>query len=85
MSQEGKCILVKSVLWAVLAYAMSFFQLTKKQCKKLSSVSFDFWWGNKDGKRKVHWIAWDRMCKSKQSGGMGFRDYLCFTQDFLAK
>jgi hypothetical protein len=72
MSKEGKCVLIKSVLQAVPAYTMSCFQLTKKQCKQLSSVSSNFWWGDTAGKKKVHWIGWDRMCKSKRSGCMGF-------------
>jgi hypothetical protein len=85
MSKEGRGILVKSVLQAVPAYAMSCFQLNKSQCKKLSLVSSTFWWGDADGKRKVHWIGWDRMCRSKASGGLGFRDFECFNQAFLAK
>jgi hypothetical protein len=85
MSKEGRSILVKFVLQAVPAYAMSCFQLNKSQCKKLSSVSSTFWWGDADGKRKVHWIGWDRMCRSKASGGLGFRDFKCFNQAFLAK
>jgi hypothetical protein len=72
MSTEGRSILVKSVLQAVPTYAMSCFQLNKSQCKKLSSVSSTFWRGDADGKRKVHWIGWDRMCRSKASGGLGF-------------
>jgi hypothetical protein len=61
LSKAGKENLVKSVLQAVPGYTMSCFQLTKKQCQKLSSVSVNFWWGDKDGQRKVHWIRWDRM------------------------
>jgi hypothetical protein len=72
MSMAGKGILIKSVLQAVFAYTMGCFQLTKKQCKQLSGIASSFWWGDKDGQKKVHWIGWDRMCKSKQSGGMGF-------------
>jgi hypothetical protein len=61
MSKEGKSVLVKSVLQAVPAYTMSCFQLSKKLCKQLSSISSNFWWGDKDGHKKVHWIAWERM------------------------
>jgi hypothetical protein len=85
MSKEGKSVLIKSVLQAVPAYAMSCFQLSKNMCKQLSSISSNFWWGDKDGQRKVHWIGWERMCKSKERGGMGFRDYESFNQAFLAK
>jgi hypothetical protein len=83
MSKEGRSTLVKSVLQAVPTYAMSCFQLNKKQCKKLSSVSSNFWWGDIEEKKKVHWIGWDRMCKSKSNGGLGFRDFECFNQAFL--
>jgi hypothetical protein len=85
MSKEGRSILVKSILQAVSAYAMSCFWFTKKTCKQLSSIASNFWWGDTDGKRKVHWVSWERMCKSKERGGLGFRDYECFNQAFLAK
>jgi hypothetical protein len=39
------------VLQATLTYPMSCFKFNKRQCKKLSSIASDFWWGDADGSR----------------------------------
>jgi hypothetical protein len=75
LSKKGKEILVKSVLQATSTYPMSCFRFTKKQCKKLSSISANFWWGDTDGSRRVHWISWEKMCQRKCEGGMGFHNF----------
>src|SRR5438105_12485266 len=85
LSKARRGVLVKAVLQAVPAYAMSCFKFTKKMCHQLISISSNFWWGDTNGKKKVHWLGWDRMCKSRQRGGLGFRDFECFNQAFLAK
>lgn len=44
-----------------------------------------FWWGQRDKKRKLAWIAWAKMCKPKADEGMGFKDLKAFTLVLLAK
>jgi hypothetical protein len=85
LSKAGRSVLVKSVLQAVPAYTMSCFHFSKKLCQQLSSISSHFWWGAADGKGKVHWISWEKMCRSQRDGGLGFRDYEIFNQALLAK
>jgi hypothetical protein len=75
LSKDGREVLVKSVLQAVPTYAMGCFQLTKGQCKQLTSISAGFLWGATDGKRKVNWLSWKKMCETKPQGGMGFHDF----------
>jgi hypothetical protein len=71
MSKEGKETLVKAVLQAVPTYSMGCFQLSKKMCTNLQGISLNFWWGEAEGKRKVHWLSWNKMSASKKKSGNG--------------
>lgn len=73
LSRAGKETLIKAVAQAIPTYIMSCYKLPEGCCKDIESMLAKFWWGSKEGERKIHWMSWERMSKSKNSGGMGFR------------
>ncbi|KAL6194442.1 hypothetical protein ACLB2K_035526 [Fragaria x ananassa] len=44
-----------------------------------------FWWGDFEKGKKIHWLAWERLCASKEDGGLGFQNMELFNQALLAK
>ncbi|CAA7042047.1 unnamed protein product [Microthlaspi erraticum] len=85
LSQGGKEVLIKSVGLALPVYAMSVFKLPIDLFKKLTSAMTEFWWSSGDNKRKIPWVAWQKLCRDKDKGGLGFHDIGKFNQSLLGK
>ncbi|XP_043692867.1 uncharacterized mitochondrial protein AtMg00310-like [Telopea speciosissima] len=48
-------------------------------------MASNFYWGDIDGWPKMHWISWERLCLSKENGGLGFRDSSLHNSALLSK
>uniref|UniRef100_A0A8R7V269 Reverse transcriptase domain-containing protein n=1 Tax=Triticum urartu TaxID=4572 RepID=A0A8R7V269_TRIUA len=85
MSFAAKEVYVKSIVQALPTFTMGVFKMSVGFCEKYERLIREFWWGEEEGQRKVHWMSWDKMTKPKRGGGIGFRDMHLFNQALLAK
>jgi hypothetical protein len=85
ISFAGRATLIKAVAQAIPTYLMSIYLIPKGLCHKMESMISNFWWGGNVDSKKIHWINWEKNCKQKQDGGMGFRNLSTFNKALLAK
>ncbi|XP_060964971.1 uncharacterized mitochondrial protein AtMg00310-like [Cannabis sativa] len=65
---------------------MACFRLPTATCHSLESIMANFWWGFNDNNRpKTHWQSWQKLCRSKKDGGLGFLSLVHFNLALLAK
>ncbi|XP_074290444.1 uncharacterized protein LOC141617159 [Silene latifolia] len=84
-SKAGREILIKVVAQSIPTYAMSVFKLPDNFCEELRSIVSRFWWGATNGKGKILWIRWSKLCRPKCFGGLVFRDFHKLNMALLGK
>ncbi|XP_038717940.1 uncharacterized protein LOC120011012 [Tripterygium wilfordii] len=85
LSQAGRGVLLKAVVQAIPCYAMSLYKFPDSLCKELDRLARNFWWGKRDGERKLAWVGWKTICNHQSDGGLGLRDMKAFNLALLAK
>ena len=84
-SQEGREVLIKSILQAIPSYAVTCFRLPKTLVSAIHKAVAKFWWGGSGDERKMQLCKWEELTKRKTEGGLGFRDLEKFNQALVAK
>nr|KYP61675.1 Transposon TX1 uncharacterized [Cajanus cajan] len=85
ISLAGRVILLKSVLSALPTYFLSFYKAPTGILSRIESIFKSFLWGGKKDHRKIHWLSWERVCRSKEEGGLGLCDLCKFNLALLGK
>ena len=62
-------VLLKSVLSSLPVYALSFFKAPAGIVSSIESILNCFFLGGSDDHRKIHWVDWNTVCRSKEVGG----------------
>ena len=73
LSQAGCEVLIKAVLQAMPTFTMGCFKIPKSLCKDIEATIRKFWWEYKGDSRKIHWVAWNKLCLPKNQGGWASR------------
>lgn len=86
ISKPGKEVLLKTVIQALPSYAMGVFLLPIDMCKEIEQLMCNYWWkSDSNSKKGIHWVSWEKMCRPKCNGGMGFRRLHDFNIALLGK
>ncbi|KAJ9552338.1 LOW QUALITY PROTEIN: hypothetical protein OSB04_016383 [Centaurea solstitialis] len=71
LSFGGRLCLCKSVLGTLGNYLFSLYKVPPKVINLLESLRSRFFWGWTDDKKKINWLAWNKVISDKHVGGLG--------------
>ncbi|GKE06671.1 RNA-directed DNA polymerase, eukaryota, partial [Tanacetum coccineum] len=86
LSIGGRLTLLKSVLGAILLYSMSIYKAPKGVLHELEMIRNSFFNGvDSAEKKKITWVAWDKVLASKKQGGLGVSSYYALNHALFLK
>lgn len=85
LSMAGRLTLIQAVTASIPVYAMQTAKLPASTCDTLDKLNRDFLWGDCDGKKKIHLVNWDTVCRPKVAGGLGIKKTSVVNKVMLAK
>ena len=65
-------------------YTMSIHLLPKDTCNRIDKIVQEFWWGDNTEKKKIHTIAWEKICQTRSNGGLRIRKTETFNKALVA-
>ncbi|GKU90242.1 hypothetical protein SLEP1_g4255 [Rubroshorea leprosula] len=74
LSFGGRLTLLNSILSALPIFYMSLFLMPNSVVIELTHIQRSFLWGRGELKKKISWVKWEHVCRSKAKGGLGVQD-----------
>lgn len=84
-SRAGKFTLAQSVLASILIFHMQLERLPAWVHKELDMAIRSCVWGSSHGRRRIHLVGWEEMCKPKKCGGVNVKSSRDMNRSMLAK
>ena len=85
LSMAGRICMLKSVLSSIPLFYMPFYKIPKLVVDTIKKILRKFLWGwGKEGKN-IAWVAWEKVCESRDAGGLGIKDIRTFNEALLGK
>ncbi|XP_040991014.1 uncharacterized protein LOC121238253 [Juglans microcarpa x Juglans regia] len=75
LSQGGRLTLMKHVLACITTHLLAVLNVPLKVFKKLNFLLSTFFLGELNGRPRMKWCSWDRICKPYKEGGFGMRNF----------
>ncbi|KAL4589627.1 hypothetical protein LXL04_002535 [Taraxacum kok-saghyz] len=87
LSLGGRLTLTKAVLGSLPSYFFSIFVAPLGVINTLEKIRRHFLWGGGglDGKKKISWVAWDKVVAPKDLGGLGVGSLKAFNISLIVK
>jgi hypothetical protein len=85
LSFAGRVTLAQFSLSCIAGYVMQTTNIPASICEEAEKICRDFIWGSTNQHRKCHLVSWEKICRPKEEGGLGFRNLRILNQAYIHK
>lgn len=85
LSFGSRICLIKSVLSVIPLYFLSLFRMPMGILDKSRKLMRNLLWGGVEGESKVSWVSLDKVCRTKEEGGLGVKYWEKFNKALMGK
>jgi len=74
LSFVGRLSLIKSIITTIPLYYMAMFKMHNCVSHKITKIQRKFLWGWGIEYKRITWVQWQKLCQTKEEGGLGIKD-----------